>query len=200
MRTGLALAVASACGVLTLAPAASAQAPGQAAPPAIAVTPVEHAPAVRTGFVIGIALGPGSIAAIDSSSGDTFDGFSVNLHAGGLINPRLAVVVDLWSVVHENDNFGAEITLTHNIVTVAAKYWVTPRFWLAGGIGRASYTVIQDGNTYDSDDVPALMGAAGAELSRSRTFSLDLQARVGAADYDEGELRNGAVVLGLNWY
>lgn len=202
MRPAQILAIASACGAMLLCSAASAQAPGQAAPPT-AVAPASPGPPARSGFVIGVALGPGSIAAVESDTGEvsnSFGGFSVNLQLGGLVNPRLAIIADLWSVFHEDESFGSEFTLSHNIVTVAAKYWLAPRLWLSGGIGRANYTVIEAMNTYDSNDVPALMVGAGYELSHSRSFSLDLQGRFGAAEYDEGELRSGAVVLGLNWY
>jgi hypothetical protein len=206
---GRAAAAIVAVALLALPSLANAQAPGQSQPPpGYAPPPPGYAPTVvappaeRRGFLIGIGIGPGSIDVIDEygDEEDSLDGASFTLQIGGLINPRFGLMLDVWSVVHHDDEYGDDFTISHNIMTIAAQYWLTPRFWIKGGIGRANYEVSTDFEDAESEDVPAWLVGLGYELAHSRTFALDLQLRVGAGEYEEGTLQNGAFLLGLNWY
>ena len=207
------LAAATSLALFALPSVAAAQAPGSYGPPGAyqppptgPVVPAYAPPEVRRGLVLGFGIGGGSITPVDDSGAkdEQFEGMSFELHIGGMLTPQLALLGEIWAVTHHSDEEditrNGELTLTHNIAVLAAQYWLTPRFWIKGGIGRASYTVEDDFGTYESEDAPAVMGGLGYELSHSRTFAIDLQLRFGSAEYEEGQLQNGAFVVGLNWY
>lgn len=207
------LAAAASLALVALPSVAAAQAPGAYGPPRAyqppapgPVMPTYTPPQVRRGFVFGFGIGGGSINVVDESGadGEEFDGASFEVHIGGMLSPRFALLGEVWGVVHHSDEdniaFNGETTLTHNIYVLAAQYWISPRFWIKGGIGRASYTLEDDIGVYEEEAGRAIMGGLGYELSHSRTFAIDIQLRFGVAEYEQGELQNGAVAVGINWY
>ncbi len=201
-RVALIIATVAAVSVPSLA---AAQAPGAATYQPPPPPPPTHEPAElfaqRAGFTIGVTLGPGNIGVADSSGDvvESFDGVAMSLSIGGMLSPRLALVGDLWNITHMD--YDQDFRLQHGIITVALQYWLTPRLWAKGGIGRARYAVgTIDYKQAQSDEVPAVMGAVGYELSHGRSFAFDAQLRFGVGSYDEGDIHSGALVLGLNWY
>lgn len=166
-------------------------APGYYAPP----------PFYRSGLILGGAVGVGLISASDC--GDTCGGgFSGEVHIGGMLNPRTALVFDAWTTIHpsaNNDN-----ATTNSIFTGALQIWLNDIVWLKGGIGvgRTSVTDQNDVTTGDASGL-ALMGAAGVELVHYVNFALDLQARAGHTFYSNsqgGDVEDFAFMIGFNWY
>ncbi|RMH39519.1 MAG: hypothetical protein D6689_16255 [Deltaproteobacteria bacterium] len=187
---------------------AAAQAPGQV-PPA----PSRAAPAtgVRTGWLLGVGLGGGSITtrSPDGSALDTYDGLALQLRAGRMVTPRFAIVVDAWTLVHgdgraaeQPSEYDGDPDLAHDVVALAGQWWVTPRLWLLGGVGRASYRVRAPGVAYDSDPAAAVEFAIGYEVARASRVAVDLQFRYAGAHYpaDDVDLENAALAVGLSWY
>ena len=114
-----------------------------------------------------MGIGGGSINAVDDDGEPLAEshGASIELHIGGMINPRLALLGEIWSVVHESDEddytFNGQTTFTHTIMVIAAQYWVSPRFWIKAGIGKAEYTLEDDIGVYEEQEGKAVMGGLG---------------------------------------
>ncbi len=130
---------------------------------------------------------------------------SLDLHAGKMLNPKLALQAELWIQVQSLDaNQYASISQT--MFMLAGQYWVHPRVWLKGGLGITSLGYsYDDGFVEESESLDsgtAMMGAVGVELMRSRNFGLDLQLRTGVGVYRDREERVSATTLniGVNWY
>ena len=89
----------------------------------------------------------------------------------------------------------------------AAQYWITPQFWLKGGIGAAHLQVdYQDfygptGEEHVGDGV-AFLAAGGYELLSARNYSIDLQARLFVGTYNaiDDQITSGTIGVGLNWF
>jgi hypothetical protein len=157
----------------------------------------------------GFGLHAGEIAC----EGDVCEGVA---EAGGLsgsigwgFGPKLAIVGDLWVMAHSEDN----VTLHQTIVTANARFWVLPILWVQAGLGGASAGWRYRGPFIDVEDrtenVPAFAVGAGLELLKGKSFSLDVQLRLGMGFYDEDDNSDGSadqtgrsssLGVGLNWY
>jgi hypothetical protein len=176
--------------------------PAQLSALAFALVPLTAGAALaepqRSGFLIGFSLGTGEMQQADCEDCDPLDGVALDIHLGGMITPRLALMFDGSAVSHQLGD-GA---LTQAVDTVALQYWVTPRLWIKGGVGVAQMSVSdEDGETVEESETGrGALAAIGYELVQSRTFALDLQARVAAGEYSDVTITNGSVLLGFNWY
>lgn len=132
-------------------------------------------------------------------------------HIGGFIGPRLALMGEIQGNAQTLSvgTFGDTETLVQSALMVAGQYWLTPQFWIKGGIGfanvRVDWSAYGDGYTDASSPETnglALMGAAGFELLSARDFSVDLTGRVINGSYDsvDNNLTAFSVGVGLNWY
>src|SRR4029077_7766005 len=114
--------------------------------------------------------------------------FMGELHVGGMINPRLAIMGDFWLAARgwTDPTFGDGSTI-HNIDTAALQYWATDMLWLKGGLGfgRMQLSDVFGGRMGDETGF-AMMGAVGLEIVQSFNFTLDLQARAGHGFYSQG--------------
>lgn len=132
-------------------------------------------------------------------------------HLGGFIGPRLALMGELQANAQtlEVDAFGGTETLVQSALMFAAQYWVTPQFWIKGGIGFANLQVnwsaygdgIVDASSRPENGL-ALLGAAGFELLSARNFSVDLQGRLINGSYDgiDNSVTGISLGVGLNWF
>lgn len=161
----------------------------------------------RRGLTLGFGFGIGDMSA-DSGPIDCFDcsynplAGAFDFHIGGMINPRLALLFELWGAVKTLDANGSE-SLVQTMAMVAAQYWMGPRLWLKGGLGAAhlSYSYA-DGYSDPIDDGVAVMGAVGYEILIGSQFALDLQLRLGSGAYEgiAEQINAGTVGVGFNWY
>lgn len=187
---------------LALAIPAAAQAQDPYAP---AHQPVQN---VRSGLIFGFGIGGGELSCEDvSSEGDgPCDGVteagSFDVHLGGMLTPRLALMGDLWVMGHTEDF----LTVSQTISTAAVQYWVLPRVWVKAGLGGAHARFSYNGpfvNVTDrSQTVPAAMIGAGIELLAKKSFAMDLQFKAGTGFYkdDDTKAHNASLTLGFNWY
>lgn len=166
----------------------------------------------RRGLTLGVSLG---IGGMDSDTGAIYcDGCDYqpvagggSFHIGGMLNPRLALLFEVWSTGKQLDAVGAN-SLWQHLVMVAAQYWVSPQLWLKGGIGFAHLSLQYDDGYYYEDqpvaDGGALMGALGYEVLAGPRFSVDLQLRLGMGSYEGlgfgDQIQSGTFGAGLNWY
>lgn len=132
-------------------------------------------------------------------------------HIGGFVGPRLALMGELqanFQTLAVEANGGTE-TLVQSALMLAAQYWVTPQFWIKGGIGFANLQVnwsaygdgIVDASSRPENGL-ALLGAAGFELLSARNFSVDLQGRLINGSYDgiDNSVTGISLGVGLNWF
>jgi hypothetical protein len=166
----------------------------------------------RHGFVAGLAMGGGTVdtefAYTDDSCGEAqrcsplLGGFGFELHAGGMLTPRLALMGDMYIVEVIGDN---QVT-AQGIAGPAVQYWTHDRLWLRGTIGMAYKAHIQQIAIFGPDEDQesrglGLAAAVGYERLRGRHFVLDLRARAGLALYnDQGAGTQMTASLGVNFY
>jgi len=165
----------------------------------------------RLGWEAGFGVYGGEINC-HNENGDFCDGVTeaggIDLHVNYMFRPKLGVVLDIWPMVHTENDW----TFTHNIVTFGVKYRPVPILWLQAGVGsaqaRLTYSRIVAIQA-ETDVVPAIMVAAGLEVLRSKRFALDIQARAGTGFYEEDNNMNGkpdvvgrnlGVGVGLTWF
>jgi hypothetical protein len=164
----------------------------------------------RQGFTIGFGFGIGGMSSdsnVTQCRNCDYEPAAVgfDLHLGGMINPRTALLGEVWGTVQSVEQSG-RTALVQSMFLVAAQYWVTPQLWIKGGVGASQLSLSYDdgfeGDSTEIDTGGAVMGAVGYEILSSERFSIDLQGRLGSASYDGigDNITNGTVSLGFNWY
>jgi hypothetical protein len=164
----------------------------------------------RYGLTLGFGVGLG---AMDSDSNLTkcvncdFDPIALafDFHLGGMINPRMAILGEVFWHAQTIDADGFN-WLNQTMVMGALQFWLTPQFWLKGGVGFASLSShFDDGFNFDDDQIDtgvAVMAAAGIEILHSPWFAVDLQGRLASGNYDgvDEQVNVGTIGVGFNWY
>lgn len=151
----------------------------------------------RRGFLIGFGIGGGSMSFSES---DVLDGGgpAIELHIGGMLGPRTALMFDDFGVGQTFEDTDA--TLTSAIGSAAVQHWVAPRVWLKAGIGAGGLRVSNGTLSISSDPGFGVMGGVGFEMVQRTKFVLDLQARLSTASISEERVGNFGILLGCNWY
>jgi hypothetical protein len=157
----------------------------------------------RSGLVLGFGVGGGAITASDC--GDVCGGAIVGeFHIGGMINPRMAVLFDVFGADHPwSDPAGDSHSTTNSFWMGALQFWPNDILWVKGGIGVGHIQVTNDSALLVSGDETGLglMGAVGFEVVQSYNFALDIQGRIAHGFYSQGgDANNLAVLVGFNWY
>lgn len=133
----------------------------------------------------------------------------VDFHVGGMLAPQFALLFEMQGNLQTiDDSGGGTVTLSQGTAMIAGQYWLSPKFWIKGGIGAAhlSYDFTdQFGNGQGSqpiDNGAAIMGALGYEVYSTREFALDLQGRLIEGSYKgiDDQITSGTIGLGFNWY
>ena len=153
----------------------------------------------REGFIIGLSVGPGAMQLSDGSGSAGFEGTAFDLHLGGMLNPRTALMFDSFGVSSKVGH----LDLTHVVSTIAVQYWPTSRSWVKGGIGMGTLGLAEPvmGGARDGVNGGALLAALGYELNHGRAFTIDAQLRLTVARYDAGNTVTGqSFSIGVNWY
>jgi hypothetical protein len=217
MMRALRLAPAMVAGALLCSLVSSAQAqPGGPPPPPppsggyYGPPPVENAGGFfnRRGLAIGFGFGIGGMSAesgpIECTGCDYEPAAGgVDFHIGAMINPRLALLFEVWGTGQAVDAEGRTV-LVQTMLMGAIQYWLTPQLWLKGGLGASqlSYS-IDDGyetNSSEIDSGGGVMGAIGYEVMSGRKFAIDLQLRVGRGTYERISEQAGTFSVGFNWF
>jgi hypothetical protein len=165
----------------------------------------------RAGLVFGFSGGIGAIH-INNCLTDVCGVAGVlEGHIGGMINPRTALMLEIWGADHPWSNNGTSFETINTFFTGAVQYWVNDILWIKGGlgVGELRLTVNDDYNGVYNSNVNestgfALFGAAGVEVLQSYNFALDIQLRVGNGFYSDSggsfSAQNYALMVGFNWY
>ncbi len=159
----------------------------------------------RNGLVLGAAIAGGNMGCQTDDGDDCGDGahaaggFSV--HAGAMVNPRVAILGEAWGMAHTHD----DLTATQVIATANVRGWVAPRLWLQAGLGVARSKLSFDAGPIMASDtssvVPAAAVAVGLELIQTASFGLDVELRGGSGLYrDDVRIYNAAVGVGVSFF
>jgi hypothetical protein len=189
-------AASTAATMLSASPAHAQRRGGYWAPP-----PPYYPRFEREGLVLGFGLGVGLVSASDCGDlcGAAFAG---EVHIGGMLNPRTALMFDGWTNIHPIPNTDGQTTST--ILAGALQFWLNDIFWLKGGLGLGNTQVTSSsaGTIGDATGF-AIMGAGGVELVHYWTFALDLQLRLAHTFHpasEGGSVDDVAFMVGFNWY
>lgn len=160
---------------------------------ALTLTARDAAAIERKGFIIGLGVGGGQMTCdgCESLSGPAFA-----LHLGGMIHPKLALVLDSSGVVREEEG----VTLSSAVVGPAVQYWVSPRMWVKGGVGGGRLVASIDNVTSSSDWGLGFMGGVGVEALQKKKFTIDLQFRFTTAKIEGERTNNFFGLVGFNFY
>jgi hypothetical protein len=173
-------------------------------PPEIYVPQLRSAPRKLIGFDFGL----GMYDAFCDGCGMT-GGLSAGFSAGVQLTRRLAVLGDIWSLLHllPADAPEERGVAAHSLTTAAARIWLRPTLWLQGGAGAGWLTVAGA-----RDDFLVGVGgslAIGGELKHRPGSGIDLALRLGSSwfpsnDGEIGGLReevvyNVAGAIGYHW-
>lgn len=156
----------------------------------------------RTGATFGLGLGGGHIGCEDDGCEDLTGSGSLSLHGGAIVGGRVAVLGELWWMVHEDD----ELSVNQGLFTGNVRVWPLSGLWLQGGLGVARLGVRYDPGlvSYESRSewVPAFQLGIGVEPIATDTFGLDVHLKYGTGFYSEGEdrIHNVSLNLGLSFY
>jgi len=161
----------------------------------------------RDGATFGVGLGGGHIGCQDADGNDCDgDGANeaggVNVRAGFMLNPRLALAGDLWGMAHTEDR----LTVSQVIVAGVVRGWVAPRLWVQGGLGIARSAVELDlgdlGTVMsESDVVPAVVAGIGVEAIASEKLALDIELKGGSGLYeDDIQVYNVSLGAAVSFY
>ncbi len=130
----------------------------------------------------------------------------VDFHLGGMINPRMAILLELQANAQQVAlDPNTDTTLEQTLVLGAVQYWLTPQLWIKGGLGVANLQLNDNinGVTYVSPgNGLGLLGGIGFELLSARFFAVDLQGRLTEGTYSgaSDHITSGTIGVGLNWY
>jgi hypothetical protein len=162
----------------------------------------------RGGLVFGFSGGVGAIHTDNCGDACGVAGMGEG-HIGGMINPRMALLLEIWVADHPWSAGGSSFETINSFFTGAAQYWVNDIVWIKGGLGVAEIhedTGYGYGYTYASNSSTgfALFGAAGVEVMQSYNFALDIQLRIGNGFYSDSlgsfSVQNYGLLVGFNWY
>jgi hypothetical protein len=153
----------------------------------------------REGLVLGFAIGGGGISGESCSFNPGFCGGAISgeLHIGGMLNPHLALMLDVWG--NSRDIDGTTDQFSHTFWTAAAQYWVLDQLWLKGGLGISHLQLSDVFGAYQDDTALGVVLGAGVEVLQVGNMALDLQFRFGTGLY-QYSLNNYAFLVGLSWY
>ena len=122
---------------------------------------------------------------------------------GGFLTPRFALMAEgQINAQTVSSDFYDDTVLSMNTLMIAGQYWVTPQFWIKGGIGVSQLFADNAYEVWDFGTGGAIMGAAGFELFSARNFAIDLQGRIiqGSFNSLNDHVTSGTVGVGINWY
>lgn len=124
-------------------------------------------------------------------------------HIGGFVTPRLALMAEgQINAQTVQSDFYDDTVLSMNTLMIAGQYWLTPQFWVKGGIGVSQLYADNAYEVWDFGTGGAIMAGAGFELMSARNFAIDLQGRIirGSFNSLNDNVTSGTVGVGINWY
>ncbi len=147
----------------------------------------------RKGFIFGLGVGGGKITCDGCES---LSGLAVEIHLGGMLTEKLALVGDSSGASKEEGG----VTLQSVVAGPALQYWLSPRVWVKGGVGAGVLTAYGGGVNEVSDPGLGFLGGIGVEVLQKKRFAIDLQARFTTAKIEGERTNNVFALVGFNFY
>ena len=91
----------------------------------------------RSGLVYGFSAGVGAIHINNCLADVCGVAGLLEGHIGGMINPRTALMLEIWGADHPWSSGGSSFETINTFFTGAAQYWVNDIVWIKGGLGVA---------------------------------------------------------------
>jgi hypothetical protein len=154
-------------------------------------------------LVIGFDFGIGIIDALCTGC-SPIGALSLDTFAGLQLSRRVAILGEAWGLFHLLATDGEDTGVaTHALATAGSRVWLTPRFWLQGGLGGGMLATWGRGEAV-SIYGPSAALAIGREPGHQRCSGIDLSLRIGGTILrdDGGDrtlLYNVAAVVGYHW-
>lgn len=175
-------------------------------PPPAPLPPYVAPPPVRRGMTLGFDVGIGSMEAesgpirCDGCQGDQAAG-SLGFWIGAMLNPRFALLFHGSITGQDLDESGDE-TLINATALVAAKWWLSRRVWIKGGLGYASLTISTPAGDEGLAEGGAGMLGVGFEAVHKHNFALDISLTATSSTFEEIDdtITSGILNLGFNWF
>lgn len=182
---------------------ADADAVADAQAPALADTQVLSER--RSGFLIGLGLGPTALwgIGVDEVSGL---GGSAFVRVGTRATDNLMWVLQLELTAEPQRTANGEQTTFEQVnqLSLAGQYYMREVFWLQGGLGGAVLLRGIDPDTGEatgrSSGGIALKTAAGYDAAQIGPFTLSIEAGVNFALVEGGTVTASSMRLGATWY
>ena len=157
----------------------------------------------RSGWFLGGGLGMGSMGYENIFIASDGAAYCFDAYFGGMLTPRIALSVELWSDGHRAASSGS---MAQDVLGMAARYWFTPKLWSKGGFGSA--TLVGDEirwNGQESLDGISFLLSTGYELISKDSMALEVAVRVMTTGYEMpgwGAFRRTLLGahLGFIWY
>jgi hypothetical protein len=121
----------------------------------------------------------------------------LHLRFGGMLSERLGLSVELWSDGYKDEEFFETEQATQNVIALAVSYYLSPRLWVATGLGSATLRDYSGSETVTAEG-SGLMVGLGYELFARPKYSIDLTMRTIMSSYEFGwaELSRTSVAFG----
>lgn len=133
----------------------------------VSAPPVE---AQRSGFIIGLGLGPGAVSYSSVSDRESQFGLAIDFHIGGVIGDSFELYYVHKGTVISTDV--AEVNIGSGVAGLGFSYPLNPKLSINGGIGLALWTVIGPNGTTNNSDGLGLLGGVRYRLSESGRWGL----------------------------
>jgi len=164
----------------------------------------------RKGFVIGAAIGGGSISIATGSNENLLDKSETNLSLpnlklGWMLNQKMAVMLQVPGMLYEYEGKDRGF----EALVPSLQFWPTNKWWVNGGAGLAMdlpafYEVSNVADEEWNFGCAVVLGT-GYEIFQRNNFALDIQSRLqlGRVNLENETHRDGVLLmvgLGFNWY
>jgi hypothetical protein len=173
--------------------------------------PVDETRPRRSGFAIGVGVGPSILVGFRRSDDQvTGVGGALNLRFGTVATEKL-----LWFLEGEGAAFsiltgdGSTLTRQQTTITLGGHYYVREVFWVGAGFGIAGFRSSETRSSPDGEEIleaeetkggAASRYTAGVDLFRSGIFALAGEVGLAIGVYDGEQLSNLTIRLSGSWY
>jgi hypothetical protein len=154
------------------------------------------------GFYVGFGIGFGSLGLDFNNSDVTFDregGGAGVVFLGGALKPNLLLGLDVNAWTRKDNN----VTRTISTSTACLTYYVSPKFFIKGGLGWANANVeveIHRGRYNYTESGFGLTLGTGMEFRLTRRFALVPSAQWSYQNFDEFKANTVSLTLGFGWF